>query len=95
MSLLPLIPDLVRRYVLHLDQLFDFEDFTGDVGRVFVEDDLVAFMEAESFESAGYGVSKRDAGTTKRYFVVSGWCVGGACSCGEGACKVVREEQTW
>lgn len=37
-----------------------------------MEDDLVAFMKAEGFESARYGVSKRDAGTTKRYFVVSG-----------------------
>jgi len=57
-----------------------------------VEDDLVTFMKAESFEGAGYGVSKRDAGTAERYFVVGEWCIGGACSCGEGACKVVRKE---
>lgn len=37
-----------------------------------MEDGLVTFMEAESFESAGYGVSKSDAGTTKCHFVVSG-----------------------
>ena len=60
-----------------------------------MEDDLVAFMKAESFESAGYGVSKRDAGTAKRYFVVGGRYIGGACSGGEGPCKIVREEQAW
>jgi len=59
---------------------------------VFVEDDLVTFMKAESFESAGYGVSERYTGTAERYFVVGECCIGGACSCGEGAYKVVRKE---